>query len=109
MRRLALMLPLLALAMPAHAAQLDVTIAGIDGSAPIRVLLLDNRPKEDMQDHVRSAQTATVAGHVAHTRFLGLPPGEYQVMAYRTGSDAVAESHVRVGHENTKLELTLGQ
>ena len=109
MRRLVLMLPLLALAIPAHAADLNVTIAGVADDAPIRVLLLDNRAKENMQDHVRTAQTAKVVNHVAHTRFLGLPPGEYQVMAYRTGSQAVAESHVRVGSGDAKLELSLGQ
>ncbi|OJX80865.1 hypothetical protein [Magnetospirillum sp. 64-120] len=110
MRRLALTLPFLAFLVPsAHAAQLDVTIDGVTDNVPVRVLLLDARANQNMHDHVRGAQTAQVSDHVARTRFLGLPAGEYDVVAYHPGSQALSEHHVQVGQDTASLKLSLGQ
>lgn len=110
MRRFALLSFLLMLPVAAQAADLTVSVAGITpGQADLRILLMDNRAHESMQDHVRGARTVKADHDTVTATFLGVPPGTYEVVAYPSDADATAlkEGYVTVSTGPANLALSL--
>lgn len=94
----------------ARAGDLTVAVTGISpADGDIRVILMDGRDHDMMQDHMRTLKAAKADQGSLSARFIGLAPGEYGVIAYRqqSGRPGLDQTRLTMGRESQTLTLPL--